>query len=301
MGAYMKNEEKIKEEQYYNGKSMNTSCILKFDYKQYILLLALSILAIMTLFPVAIMILMSSKNFAEITASFWALPQQIEWGNYIFGLKVTAQYIVNSVIVSFFVIVLVLVINALAAHSISRIKFTWHKVFFYSILSFMMVPSILMTVPHYIVWRDLGVLNSYIGLIIPVVAGSIPGTLFFMKIFFDQLPKDLYDAASIDGAGELKILRHIVVPLSMPVFSLVTITTLLSTWNDYIWPYLIIKDPGLRTIPIALQFMKTEYFLDYQPGKLIAAYFIASLPMVIVFFAALKPFMKGMTSGAIKF
>ena len=269
--------------------------------KQHLLILTISIFAVFTLFPFAIMILYSGKSYAQILTNFWAMPNPILWQNYLFGMEVTGRYILNSIIVSTGVLFITIIISSLAAYAFSQINFFGRKATHSAILSLLFIPSTLTLIPLFTTVRDLGLLNSYSGLILPQVATSLPMAVFLLKAFFDELPQDLYNAAKIDGANELQTLRHLVIPLSLPVFSTLIVLNILSSWNNYIWVLLSVRDAALRTLPLGLNIIKVEANLLYDPGKLMAAYFIASLPMLIVFLIALKPFMKGMTAGAIKF
>ena len=137
-------------------------------------------------------------------------------------------------------------------------------------------------------------------MIIIIAVLSLLFAIFVFKTFFGELPQDLFDSARIDGANEFSILKNIVVPLTVPVFSTVGIMTLLASWNNFIWPFILLKDASLRPIPLGLYLAEIEYNLGWAIGKSIAVYFVASIPMMIVFFFALKPFMKAMTDGAVK-
>ncbi len=113
------------------------------------------------------------------------------------------------------------------------------------------------------------------------------------------LPEELFEAARVDGASLFPCYWHIALPLSRPMLSVVVITTLLTTWNDFIWPLIVISDDNLRTIPIGLAFFQTQFTTDY--GPLMAGYVISSLPLLIVFLFTSKEFVQGLTAGAVKF
>jgi ABC-type glycerol-3-phosphate transport system permease component len=121
-----------------------------------------------------------------------------------------------------------------------------------------------------------------------------------MKNYFDEVPRDLFDTARIDGAREIQVLRHVVLPLSVPIVSTVAIINVLSSWNNYVWPLLVVRDESLRTIPLGLAFAETEYYLYFEPGKSMAVYAMAAVPMVVFFLCAMRTFIRGITSGALK-
>ncbi len=157
-----------------------------------------------------------------------------------------------------------------------------------------------MLVPLFLTVRQLGMLNHYSGLILPQVAGSLAMAIFLLKNFFDEIPRDFFDSARIDGAREWQVLQHIVLPMSKPIISTVAIVNVLGSWNNYVWPLLAVRDEALRTIPLGLAFLDTEYYLRFEPGKTMATYAMASVPMVVFFLCAVKTFIKGLAGGAIK-
>ncbi|MCP4181263.1 MAG: carbohydrate ABC transporter permease [bacterium] len=275
--------------------------IFKFSLKQQILILILTICSVIAMFPFAVMVLLSGKSYAQRMYSIWNIPTPVQWGNYLFGLHVTMQYIGNSIIISGAILLITVFVATIAAYAFSRLNFRGKKVSFTLIISLLMVPGILTLIPLFLVVRSLGLLNTYWGIILPQVATSLPVAIYLLKTFFDNVPDDLFAAARVDGAGHFKTMWHILLPLCMPVFSTLAVINVLASWNNYIWVLLCVKDATLRTIPLGLAFIQTEDYLKYKPGLTMAAYLIASLPMVIVFFIALKPFMKGMTQGAVKF
>ncbi len=274
--------------------------IIHLSIRQQGLLLVLSLLAVISVFPFAVMILISSKNLAQITADFWRLPDPLQWENYFFGLRVTARYVLNSMVVSVAVCIGSLMVGSLAAFAFSRMNFPARKVLYSAVISLLFVPGVLMLIPLFVVVRELGLLDSYAGMILPQVAASIPLVVFLLKTFIDDLPNDFFDAARIDGATDGQILRNIVAPLCLPVLSTLTVLNILGSWNNYVWALVCIRDEALRTIPLGLAFLQTEENLVFQPGKMMAAYLVASIPMLLVFLLALKPFMNGMTEGAVK-
>jgi ABC-type glycerol-3-phosphate transport system permease component len=262
----------------------------------------LIVLSLMTLFPFLMMLMIAAKDRAQIAARFWNLPDPVRWENFTMGLSLTQRYILNSIIVSGFATALTLVCAALMAYAISQLRFPGRGALWAVTISMLMVPGILVLVPLFLTARSLGILNSYPGLILPQVAGALPFALFLFRTFFDELPRDLFASARIDGASEPAVLLHVVVPLSKPILSTVGVLTLLATWNNYVWPLVCVRDEELRTIPLGLVFLYTELNLSNfpNPGLEMATYAVASAPMLVCFFFALRTFLHGLTSGAIK-
>lgn len=261
---------------------------------------ALAFLAVITLFPVWMMVQLAFKDSAQMTVRFWSLPHPFRWDNIAFGFSATIGSIANSVLVSGAVCCLTLALSLLAAYAFSHLRFRGSEAVFLSVVGLLMVPGVLVLVPLFLTTRDLGLINGYWGLILPQVAGGLPLGIFFLRSFFDGLPTDLFDAARIDGATEIGVLRHVVVPLSKPILGTVAVLNILATWNNYVWPLVVVRDASLRTIPLSLAFLVTEHDLLRQPCKQMAAFAVASVPMVVCFLVAMRPFMRGITSGALK-
>jgi ABC-type glycerol-3-phosphate transport system permease component len=261
---------------------------------------ALLILVFLSLMPFLMMLLISAKDPAQLFTNFWGLPSPVRWNNYLFGIDVVSQYIANSILVSGATCLLTVAVAAPAAYALSRMRFAGRRMVYMAIIALLMVPGVFMLVPLFLTVRGLGLLNSYPGLILPQVAGSLPIALFLFHGFFADLPRDLFDAARIDGAAEWRVLLHVVVPLSIPIVSTVAILNVLASWNNYLWPLISVRDEALRTLPLGLAFLWTEQDLRFFPGKEMAAYVIGTLPLLICFLFAMRPFMKGLSSGALK-
>lgn len=267
---------------------------------QWVLHGVLACLALLTVLPFAIMAAMSAKDLGQLTLSFWDWPAPFRWDNYVFGLRVTLHYLTNSLLVSGAVCGLTLLCAGLAAYAFSRFRFRGRRGLFGALLLALMLPNALLLVPLFLLCRELGLLDTAWALVLPQAAGALPLAILLLRTSFDGLPRELFDAARIDGASELRVLWHVVVPLSLPVFSTVAILNLLASWNNYIWPLLAVQTESLRTLPLGLAFLVFEYDLKFQPGRVMAAYLMSSLPVLILFLFMTRPFVKGLTSGALK-
>jgi raffinose/stachyose/melibiose transport system permease protein len=267
---------------------------------QFVLHAALIALALLTALPFVCMAVMSAKDLGQLTVSFWAWPAPFRWDNYLFGLRATVRYLGNSLLVSAAVCTLTLFCAGLAAYAFSRFRFFGRDTLFGTLLLALMVPGALVLVPLFLVCRTLGLLDTAWGLILPQTAAALPLAILLLRSFFDELPRDLFDSARLDGASEARVLWHIVVPLSQPVFSTVAVLNLVTSWNNYIWPLIAVQSERLRTLPLGLAFLTAEQDLKFEPGRVMAAYFMASLPLLILFLLMTRQFVKGLTSGALK-
>jgi len=208
-------------------------------------------------------------------------------------------YMVNSFFVCITTALGVLLISSVAAYTLSRNRFPGNRAVYYFIISAMMFPGVLTFVPAYMVVRNLGLLNTYWAMILPYMAGGQVFAIFVMKGFFDGLPEDLFEAARIDGAGHLQSYWHIVLPLSKPVLSVVLIMNIIGSWNNFMWPFVTQSDGRYHVIASGLFVLATSAFAS-NFSTLFAAYMLSSIPLLVLFVYATRPFIQGITSGAFK-
>ena len=218
--------------------------------------------------------------------------------NYTLAFKVIGKYMLNSIIVSIVTVIGVVVVSSLSAYVFARYEFPFKEFLFFCIISLLMVPNILTMVPAFIMIKNFGLINTLWALILPGIAGLQIFAIYLMKNFMASIPEELFEATRMDGAGLFRGYWHLALPLSRPVITMVIIVALLTTWNDFIWPYVVIIDDDLRTIPIGLSFFHTQYETIY--GPLMAGYVISIVPLFIVFVFISREFIKGMTTGALK-
>ncbi|MGQ9681025.1 MAG: carbohydrate ABC transporter permease [Anaerolineae bacterium] len=258
-----------------------------------------TLLLLLTMFPFGIMISRSFKSLYQtgISQIFPTLP--LHYGNYVIAWNYIARYIANSVILVVLTLVGVLVMSSITAYVFARYDFPGRRFLFMAIISLLMVPGILVLIPLFVlISRDLGLKDSLLGLLFPYWAGGQVFAIFVLHSFFQTLPEEMFEAARLDGAGHVRIYWNLVLPLSGPILSVVAILQIISTWNDYILPLLILTRDSVRTVAIGLIFLRDTKFP--QPGVEMAAYVIASIPMFLLFLATMRTFISGIMSGAIK-
>ncbi|RYG45333.1 carbohydrate ABC transporter permease, partial [bacterium] len=213
--------------------------------------------------------------------------------------QVLRPYTANTLFVAAITALGVTGLGSITAFVFSRYRFPGHRALFLFVLSFMMIPGILTLVPSFLLVKKLGLLNSYWVLILPYIAGGQVFAIFLFKSFFDGLPGELFESARMDGAGHLKQYTALVLPLSKQVLSVVLVTNILGTWNNFLWPLVTNSDAKYQTISAGLYGMSSST-LAVNYSNLFAAYTLSSIPMLILFLYATKPFMAGLTSGAFK-
>lgn len=256
--------------------------------------------ATISLYPIFLMFLSSFKTNAEIFKNPLGLPTDFTLDTYraLMSKIPFDQYFMNSVIVSVTSVVLVVVFCSLAAYYIARFKFSWNNAIFFIFLLGMMIPIKLGIVPLFILMRDLGLINSLWSLIFMNIATGTPLTMLILTGFFKTMPIELEEAARMDGAGNLRVLWSVLLPLMRPALGTVVIVNFISAWNDFFFPLIFITEKAKMTIPVGMLSLFGEHSADW--GSLFAGLTLASLPMMILFFIASKQFMEGLTAGAVK-
>ena len=213
--------------------------------------------------------------------------------------KVIRPYMLNTLIVVSLTVVGVVLLGSATAYILSRYRFIGHRTLFLYIISTMMFPGVLTLVPSFLLVKEMGLLNSYGAMVLPYIAGGQVFAIFVFKSYFEGLPEDLFESARIDGAGHLQIYWQIVLPLSRPIVSVVAIMNILGTWNNFLWPFITNTEGKHHVISSGLFVLATTVHAS-NFSTLYAAYAISSIPLLVLFIYATKPFIRGVTSGAFK-
>jgi len=213
--------------------------------------------------------------------------------------EVLRPYVVNSLVVSILTAAGVCVIGSSTAYILARYRFLGSRGVFIMFLATMMFPGVLTLVPSFMLVKGMGLLNTYWAMILPYIAGGQVFAIFVFRSFFKGLPEDLFESARIDGAGHLGLYFNIILPLSKPVFSVVIIMNILGTWNNFLWPFITNTDGSHHVIASGLYTMATSQH-NQNFSTMYAAYAISSIPLLILFVYATRPFIRGMTAGAFK-
>ena len=205
-------------------------------------------------------------------------------------------WLINSLIIAVIVTALTVIFSAMAAYALAKLKFKGSNAFFMYFLIGILVPGEATIVPLFITVNSMHMINTYAGMILPSIAGSM--NLIIMITFFRNLPDELLEAAKIDGAGEVRIFFQIALPLSKTIIATVCIFAFVGSWNNYLWPLLCAMSENLFTLPIGIPTFAGTYSVDYvQP---MTACMVASLPMIIMYIIFERQIVTGITSGAVK-
>lgn len=218
--------------------------------------------------------------------------------NYIYLLGNTEflLWFINSAIVATLTTLSVLFFDSMVGYALAKFDFKGRKIVFFLILSTLMIPTEMLVIPWYILARDLGLLNSYIGLIFP---GLMTGFgVFLMKQFFESVPDDYLDAARVDGVSEFRIYTDVALPLVVPALSALAIFTFLGNWTAFLWPLIVTSEAGLYTVPVGLASFSGEFTSEWEMIMTGAA--VATIPTLIVFLALQRYIIRGVILGGLK-
>lgn len=218
---------------------------------------------------------------------------------YGYAWEVLRPYTLNTIFICLVTVFGVVTLGSISAYVFSRCRFPGKDALFMAVLSFMMIPAVLTLVPSFLWVKRLGMLNSHWVLILPYVAGGQVLAIFLFKGFFDGLPRELFESARMDGAGHLRLYWNIVLPLSKPIIAVVAIINVLGTWNNFLWPFITNSDEKYHVTSSGL-FLMGQGTVSENHATMFAAYVLSSIPLLVLFLYATKPFMAGVTSGAFK-
>ena len=244
----------------------------------------LVLLALIFLVPLFWMVSTSLKPKSQLfSAQIYWIPKTLTLKNYTDLLSNTAtpvgRWFVNSLGVATAVTLLILIVDSLAAYAYARMDFPGRNVLFALLLATLFLPGMMFLIPNFLTIYHLGLLNNYLGVIIPALAGVFG--VFFLRQFFESIPKDLEEAAVIDGANRFQTFYMIALPLSRPALATLGVITFLASWNDFLWPLLILQKPELLTLPPGLRTLQGAYTSEY--GQMMAGAVIAAVPVLILY------------------
>ena len=207
-----------------------------------------------------------------------------------------ARTFLNSLLLSFSVTVISLFFNSMAGFAFAKYRFIGKKKLFNLLLSSMIIPSQVTMLPLFLMLKSIGLINTYMAIIIPGLA-NIFG-IFLIRQYILAIPDSLIEAAKIDGATDFQIYRKIILPLAIPILVTLAIFTFLGTWNDFLWPLIALTDDSMYTLPVALANLMGEHTKD--PELMMAGSVLTIIPVIIVFLVLQKYYIKGIMMGSVK-
>ncbi|MCT1436661.1 carbohydrate ABC transporter permease [Brachybacterium paraconglomeratum] len=265
-------------------------------------LLVLGVLATIAVFLVPLYWLFSSALKPHQDIYTWPLrwiPTELTFSNFVGAWEAAAfdRFFLNSIITTGVGTVLEIVLAILCAYAFVFVEFRFKKIVFGLIVASLMLPGHVTLIVNYITVANLGWLNTYAGIILPGIASAF--AMFLIYQYMRTIDKDILQAAEIDGAGHIRRMLTIVVPLSSPMILTATLIVMVGKWNEYVWPLIVTSTEDMRTLPIGLLFLRSQEGYSNW-GVIMAGAVFVSLPMLILFFLAQKRIIGGLAAGAMK-
>jgi ABC-type glycerol-3-phosphate transport system permease component len=269
----------------------------KRDWPKHLIIWA--ILAV-ELLPFYMMVQISFKDNTIFLENTWlpSSPLTWIWENYWFAVKLVLPYVANTVVVAVTGTIGTLTCSLMGAYFFARYKMPFSNILWSAFILLMLLPGVANIVPLFALLKQLNLLNTLYALIILGIAGGQVFCLFVLRNFIEDIPRDLFEAAEIDGASHFQQLLNVVIPMSGSIIGTLAILQFLGSWNDFLMPLIVLRDPELFTIGVGLIYLDGEYVKQW--GKIMAAFFVASLPLIIIFLFTMKLFVRGLSSGALK-
>lgn len=262
--------------------------------------IVIGLFVLIRVYPLVWLVISAMKDNASIFMQPWGLPKtitfepfQTAWIQGHLGI-----YFTNSVIVSSFSVIGVLFVASLAAYAFARMEFPARQPLFYLFLLGLIIPIQSFVIPLYVLFRQIGLLNSLSGLIVAYVAWGLPIAIFVLHAFFTTLPKELEEAATIDGCNTFDTYLRVILPISKPALATIGIFTAISAWNELLLAMLFIRDASLKTLSAGLLLFQGHYDINYQ--MLFSGMTIVVLPLLVVYILFHRQIIEGLTVGAVK-
>ena len=264
--------------------------------------LVLTIWALIVLFPFYWMLLSSVKSYSaynsEAVPKFFTLTPTFQ--NYIdaFTAVPLARYFGNTFLFTVATTAIMLVVIVLAAFAFARLEFAGKRLTFAFFLSLMMIPNELVIITNFVTITNLGLRNTFTGLVLPSVTSIF--YIYLLKENFEQIPEELYRAAKVDGTSDLKYLLKVMLPISKPTVITIVILKVIECWNSYVWPRLITDDPKYYLVSNGIQEIRENGFGRENVPAMMAAVVVVSIPLILLFLVFHKKIMEGVSRGGTK-
>jgi multiple sugar transport system permease protein len=262
---------------------------------------AIIVVLVYTLIPV-IWILSLSFKTPETIGDGRFLPSQWTWDNYdtVFSTGFFNAALRNSIGIALITTLLALVFASMAAYAITRLDFPGKNAILAGALAVSMFPAISIVGGLFNVWRNVGLYDTWLGLILPYLSFSLPLSIYTLSAFFREIPWDLEKAASMDGATPMQSFRRVILPLAMPGVFTAGILTFISAWNDFLFANVLTSTDASRTLPVALAFFRGASQFTDPSGAIAAGAVVVTIPILIVVLLFQRRIVAGLTAGAVK-
>jgi len=257
------------------------------------------LVAIITGFPFIFLLINSFKSMPEYLLNIWKLPSEIHLGNFEKVLKPEfLRYFINSIIVSIISVAIIVLVSSMISYAFAKMKFKGKNILYFLIIAGMMIPVHTTLIPTFTLISQMGMTDKLVGLIGPYVSYNIPISVFILTQFFKEIPRDIEEAAIIDGCNTIDVFRRIILPLSGPALSTIVVYTFLNIWNEFINANVLIRTASQKTLPLGIREFYGAQTINIP--AILTAILVGSLPVIIVYFSAQEKVVNGLTQGAVK-
>ena len=262
--------------------------------------LVLIFFAFIAFYPIIVMWITALRPARDVMQSPFGLPTSIFLDNIVNAWVIGrfGNYFINSVIITVPTVIGVAALSALGGYGIARFRFRGRMLIFYTMLLGLTIPFQSVMIPLYYQLLAMGLIGSYLAVILPSIAFGLPFGIFLMQSFFEDMPHELTEAARVDGCSEFRIFRSVMLPLAKPAVSTLIVFQFMRTWNEFLMPLLYLQDEARRPIPLGLMFFQGAYTRDI--GLIAAGVSLSTIPVIIVYLIFQRQFVKGLTAGAVK-
>lgn len=262
--------------------------------------IALILFTLLCLYPIFWLFLTSFKTNEELYTNPWGLPEVFGLANYIRAINQghILRYFGNSVLIAVCAVVTSILLSSMVSYAISRMNWKLSKLTYHIFLLGMMIPVYAMIIPLFSMFNKMSLLNTHLAVIIPHIAISFPMSIFIMTGFMGSIPRELEEAAVMDGCNIHQIFWKIIIPISKSSIVTVGVVSFINIWNDLLLPQIFLTDSRKMTLPVGLTEFQGQYATDYV--TMIAAVIITIIPSVVVYVLLHRNIMEGMVAGAVK-
>jgi raffinose/stachyose/melibiose transport system permease protein len=277
-----------------------TSTFGGFDAASLYKALFLALIALFVATPLIATVLGGFKSLGELRVNPFGLPETWEWQNYA-GILFSKRYwelLRNSLIISSLTVLLTLIVASMAAFVFAHIKFVGNAMLLNYLTMGLLFPAATAILPLFIKVRDLGLLDTYFGVVLPQVAFGLAMSILLLRRFFRDLPHELFEAAIVDGCSYAGYFRHVTLPLSRPILATVGTISFVHSWNSYLVPLVMLNSDSLYPWPLGIMVYQGEYSSEWH--LILAFITLTILPTILLFLLAQKHIVAGLTAGAVK-
>lgn len=267
------------------------------DWPKHLIILGVILIE---LFPLYMMFQVSFKDNATFIRQPWlpTNPLDWHWENWTFAFRLIAPYVANTFFVAGTGTVCSLLFAIFGAYFFARHRLPFSRVLWAAFLFLMLMPSVVNITPLFMLLKSLKLLNTLWALVIVGIAAGQVFTIFVLRNFLEDLPRDLFEAAEMDGASHLQQVFNIVIPMASSIIGTLALLSFLTMWNEFLLPFIVLRDKNLFTLGVGLIYLEGEDVKHW--GQIMSAYLLAAVPLIILFLFTMRLFVRGLSAGAIK-